>query len=277
MCTLGHRQLRRPRHDLGLLPRPPSWWSTAGSARARGPTPGTAPISSSVGGGWDETRVPCSGAGRCTLSVEHEGSGGGGSDSGASGFRPQAGTAPSAYVPVPDPGPPPTPRLSCPTHGVRQFRVPWAEERARFTAFFEALAIDWMQHAAIATVAEPLRLSWDEAAGIQARTVQRGLARRPAAPAHRLGIDETAFYIPSTPAHLPDAGTKKLDWLRHPARFTQAAAPPRTDALACGSGREPAAQAPDESAASAHRPYCVSRATGGLGLRVPADHRRSTG
>jgi transposase len=85
------------------------------------------------------------------------------------------------------------PRLSCPTHGIRQVRVPWAEEKARFTALFEALAIDWMQHAAIATVAERLRLSWDEAAGIQARAVQRGLARRPATPARHLGIDETAF------------------------------------------------------------------------------------
>jgi transposase len=85
------------------------------------------------------------------------------------------------------------PRLSCPTHGIRQVRVPWAEEKARFTALFEALAIDWMQHAAIATVAERLRLSWDEAAGIQARAVTRGLARRPATPARYLGIDETAF------------------------------------------------------------------------------------
>jgi transposase len=60
------------------------------------------------------------------------------------------------------------PRLNCPTHGIRQVRVPWAEEKARFTALFEALAIDWLKHAAIATVAARLRLSWDEAAGIQA-------------------------------------------------------------------------------------------------------------
>ncbi len=85
------------------------------------------------------------------------------------------------------------PRLRCPTHGVRQVRVPWAEEKARFTALFEALAIDWMKQAAIATVAERLRLSWDEAAHIQARAVRRGLARRPAMPARHLGIDETAF------------------------------------------------------------------------------------
>lgn len=85
------------------------------------------------------------------------------------------------------------PRLSCPTHGTRQIRVPWAEEGARFTALFEALAIAWLKHAAIATVAERLRLSWDEAAGMQARAVARGLQRRELAPIRHLGIDETAF------------------------------------------------------------------------------------
>jgi transposase len=85
------------------------------------------------------------------------------------------------------------PRLNCPTHGIRQVRVPWAEERSRFTALFEALAIDWMRHAAIATVAERLTLTWDEAAAIQGRAVARGLARRAVTPARHLGIDETAF------------------------------------------------------------------------------------
>lgn len=87
----------------------------------------------------------------------------------------------------------PVPRLTCPTHGIRQLPVPWAEKGSRFTALFEALAIDWMKQAAIATVADRLRLTWDEAAGIQARAVQRGLARRQAEPAAHLGIDETAF------------------------------------------------------------------------------------
>ncbi len=34
------------------------------------------------------------------------------------------------------------PRVECPTHGVRQVSVPWAEARSRFTALFERLAID---------------------------------------------------------------------------------------------------------------------------------------
>ena len=35
------------------------------------------------------------------------------------------------------------PRVRCREHGVRQVRLPWAEERSRFTAMFEALVIDW--------------------------------------------------------------------------------------------------------------------------------------
>ena len=85
------------------------------------------------------------------------------------------------------------PRLDCPTHGTKQIRVPWAEDSSRFTALFECLAIDWMKQASISAVAEQLRLSWDEAAGIQERAVRRGLARRQADPVRYLGIDETSF------------------------------------------------------------------------------------
>jgi len=85
------------------------------------------------------------------------------------------------------------PRLNCPAHGIRQLRVPWAEDNSRFTALFEALAIDWMRHAPIAAVAERLHLSWDEAAGIQERAVRRGLTRRHLEPVSHLGVDETSF------------------------------------------------------------------------------------
>ena len=34
------------------------------------------------------------------------------------------------------------PRVQCPTHGVRQVRVPWAEARSRFTLLLERLVID---------------------------------------------------------------------------------------------------------------------------------------
>ncbi len=85
------------------------------------------------------------------------------------------------------------PRVDCPKHGVRQVAVPWAEAGSRFTALFEALAIDWLHEASVQAVARRLRLSWDQAAGIQARAVARGLARREAKPVRTIGVDETSF------------------------------------------------------------------------------------
>src|SRR2546422_1837205 len=85
------------------------------------------------------------------------------------------------------------PRLSCPTHGIRQLRVAWAEPGSRFTALFEALAIDWLKQASLSAVAKQLRISWDEADGILACAVQRGLARRQLEPPRYVGVDETSF------------------------------------------------------------------------------------
>ncbi len=85
------------------------------------------------------------------------------------------------------------PRLSCPEHGIRQLPVPWAEPGSRFTARFEALAIDWLKQASIQAVAKQLRLSWGEAAGIQSRAVERGLARRVLVAPKYVGVDETSF------------------------------------------------------------------------------------
>lgn len=85
------------------------------------------------------------------------------------------------------------PRVQCPTHGVRQVALPWAEPGSRFTALYEALVIDWLRAASVTAVAQQLGLSWDEVDGIQARAVARGLARRQRTPPRRIGVDETAF------------------------------------------------------------------------------------
>ncbi len=53
--------------------------------------------------------------------------------------------------------------------------------------------IDWLLEASISAVARQLRVSWDEAAGIQGRAVVRGLARRAVRAPTQLGVDETAF------------------------------------------------------------------------------------
>jgi len=87
------------------------------------------------------------------------------------------------------------PRIKCNEHGVRQIRVPWAEERSRFTALFEALVIDWLSATEnISAVAKGLNLTWEEVAGIRSRAVRRGLARRgrAALPA-AIGVDETSI------------------------------------------------------------------------------------
>jgi len=85
------------------------------------------------------------------------------------------------------------PRVECDEHGVRQVSVPWGEPGSRFTALFEALAIDWLKEASLTAVARILELTWDEAAGIQQRAVRRGLARRERRLPEHIGVDETSF------------------------------------------------------------------------------------
>jgi transposase len=85
------------------------------------------------------------------------------------------------------------PRLNCPTHGIKQLTVPWAEPGSQFTALFEVLAIDWLKQASVSAVAKHLRISWDEASGIMERAVKRGLERREAEPMKYVGVDETSF------------------------------------------------------------------------------------
>ncbi len=85
------------------------------------------------------------------------------------------------------------PRVDCPTHGVRQVRVPWAEPRARFTTLFERLAIDVLRETDVQGATRVLRISWDEAWEIKRRAVARGRTRQRARVPARLGIDETAI------------------------------------------------------------------------------------
>ena len=84
------------------------------------------------------------------------------------------------------------PRVKCPTHGVSQVGLPWAEPRSRFTTLFERLAIDVLAACDVAAAARLLRISWDQAWHLMDRAVTRGLAAKPpAVPAH-VGVDEKA-------------------------------------------------------------------------------------
>lgn len=85
------------------------------------------------------------------------------------------------------------PRVECAEHGVRQVRVPWAEDRSRFTALFEAMAIRILKETTVSGLARVMGLTWDEAEGILERAVERGLARRADEPLRFVGIDETSF------------------------------------------------------------------------------------
>jgi transposase len=85
------------------------------------------------------------------------------------------------------------PRISCPQHGVRQARLPWAEEGSRFTHLFEVLAIELLQAANVKRAAEILRITWDQAWHLMERAVLRGRAAKGAALPKQIGIDEKAI------------------------------------------------------------------------------------
>lgn len=85
------------------------------------------------------------------------------------------------------------PRVRCDKHGVKLVRVPWAEPRSRFTAMFERFAIDVLRETDIHGAAKILGISWDEAHGIMARAVARGMARRPHTVPTYMGIDEKSL------------------------------------------------------------------------------------
>jgi transposase len=86
------------------------------------------------------------------------------------------------------------PRGECPEHGIRQVKVPWAEDSSRFTAMFEAFTIDVLLSVRSKVQAEFLTgLSWDQVDRVMERAVERGLERRKLEDLRHLGIDEKSF------------------------------------------------------------------------------------
>ena len=85
------------------------------------------------------------------------------------------------------------PRVKCPEHGVLTLPVPWADRSSRFTAHFEAAAMELLKECSVSAAAKRLGITWDQAAGVQERAVRRGLERRNAAFPRRIGVDETSF------------------------------------------------------------------------------------
>lgn len=86
------------------------------------------------------------------------------------------------------------PRSSCPKHGIKTIKIPWASNCSRFTLLFERFAIDVI-HASKSTsqAMSILRLSWDQVHRIQDAAVHRGIARRTHEPLINAGLDEKSF------------------------------------------------------------------------------------
>jgi transposase len=85
------------------------------------------------------------------------------------------------------------PRVECPTHGVKQVKVSWAEEHSRFTALFERLAIMVLKEANVEGAGKILRISWDEAWQIMGRAVERGRKRKKRRVVKKMGVDEKSL------------------------------------------------------------------------------------
>ena len=85
------------------------------------------------------------------------------------------------------------PRVTCPTHGIRQVAIPWAEPRSRFTLMFERFAIDVLKETDVAGGAKILGITWDEAHHLMDRAVARGLSRKPKEIPSHIGVDEKAI------------------------------------------------------------------------------------
>lgn len=86
------------------------------------------------------------------------------------------------------------PRVNCPTHGVRQVELPWAEQGSRFTLLFERFPIDvLLATQTVKGAMSVLGTKWDQTWAILERAVRRGMARKEAQPLPRISIDEKAF------------------------------------------------------------------------------------
>ena len=86
------------------------------------------------------------------------------------------------------------PRAGCPEHGIRKVALPWAETGGRFTLLMERMIIDVLKQCmTISGACRIMRISWDEAFGVQRRAVLRGQARKQATPIRYVGVDEKAF------------------------------------------------------------------------------------
>jgi len=86
----------------------------------------------------------------------------------------------------------PVPRIKCDECGVKVVNFPWSGKHSRFTLMFESWAVEVLKTCSKSDASDLLRTSWDEADGLMARAVRRGLARREEKVNEGIAIDETS-------------------------------------------------------------------------------------
>ena len=108
----------------------------------------------------------------------------------------------------------PLPRTECPDCGVKTVAPPWSQKHSRFTLQFERFAVDALLEMSIQGACRILKITWDEADGIIARAVGRGLAKRNLSELRRIGIDEKAVLKgPHYITVVYDLDTSKVVWM----------------------------------------------------------------
>lgn len=85
------------------------------------------------------------------------------------------------------------PRVECPTDGIRQVDLPWAETGGRFTLMFECMAIEVLLATDVKNAAAILSITWDEAWHLMERAVLRGRARKGSELPTLMGVDEKSY------------------------------------------------------------------------------------
>lgn len=86
------------------------------------------------------------------------------------------------------------PRTDCAEHGIKRVNIPWAEPGSRFSLRMERHIIETIKACeTVRAACTLLDVGWDQVRGVMERAVERGEARKQAAPIRYLGIDEKAI------------------------------------------------------------------------------------
>jgi len=85
------------------------------------------------------------------------------------------------------------PRVSCPTHGVKQKISEFGENGSDMTYDYERFIIDVAKECSVEAVGRLFSITWDRCWNAVERAVCRGKSRKPHAIPIRIGVDEKAF------------------------------------------------------------------------------------